>query len=53
MLFYFSTRSTPSFNSVDLSSIPNTIVAIEHTEIEGTVALEGKDLFDFSDRVFH
>jgi len=28
-------------------------VAIEHAEYEGTVALEGMDAFEFSDRVFH
>jgi len=28
-------------------------VAIEHDEYEGTVALEGMDSFEFSDRVFH
>ena len=28
-------------------------VAIEHTEYDGTVALEGMDAFEFSDRVFH
>lgn len=28
-------------------------VAIEHDEYEGTVALEGMDAFEFSDRVFH
>jgi (2Fe-2S) ferredoxin len=28
-------------------------VAIEHEEYEGTVALEGMDAFEFSDRVFH
>ena len=28
-------------------------VAIEHDEYDGTVALEGMDAFEFSDRVFH
>jgi len=28
-------------------------IAIEHEEYEGTVALEGMDSFEFSDRVFH